>query len=355
MAILSQARPGRDACCSCGFCMQGCRTGAMYSTAAAEIPPALETGRLDLRPNAVALRVLTSANGAAAETVEYVDTRDGAWQRQSAGIIILANNTIELPRLLLNSACTQHPAGLANGSGQVGRNFMAHPSAHCVGIFEEEMNPHEGFVLNHLCCLDFARTQPGLPFIRGFVMETSTSLPAGLASGLPGDYWGRRLKRLMRRYRRTAGLFTICEGLPSADNRVTGDPGRRDQWGLPQAHLHYDWHDNDVRLMGWAADKSAEVLRAAGTTEVIRQPQVQVHMMGTARMGRDPGSSVADSAGRTHEVDNLYLAGGALFPTGAAVNPTLTILALAWRTAEAVARRVGATIGSVSIAGERGS
>lgn len=342
VAILSRARPGREACCSCGFCVQGCRTGAMYSTATAEIPAALATRRLDLRPNAVALRVLTSADGTSAEAVEYVDTRDGTLRRQPAEVVVVATNTLEVPRLLLNSASPAHPNGLANDSDQVGRHFMAHPGAHCQGVFDHDMNPFEGFVLNHVCCLDYADTRPGSGFIRGFVMESYTVLPGALAASLPGEFWGSRLKNFMRRYRRTAGLFTIGEGLPVAENRVTVEPDRRDRWGMPQGHLHYDWHENDLRLLAAARAKSIEVLRAAGATDVVPQPYAQVHMMGTARMGRDPSSSVADTSGRTHEVENLYVAGGALFPTGAAVNPTLTILALAWRTAEAVARHLGA-------------
>ena len=206
------------------------------------------------------------------------------------------------------------------------------------------MKPFEGFVLNHLCCLDFAHTQPDQPFIRGFVMESYTNLPLGRAASLPENPWGAPLRQLMRQYRRTAGLFTICEGLPTPDNRVTVDPERRDQWGRPCLHLHYDWHPNDEQLLAAARNRSVEVLRAAGATEVVPQPYAQVHMMGTARMGADPAASVVDTTGRTHEVDNLYIAGGALFPTGAAVNPTLTILALAWRTAETVAARLGASI-----------
>jgi choline dehydrogenase-like flavoprotein len=314
----------------------------MYSTGTAEIPAALATGRLDLRPNAVALRVLTSADGARAEVVEYVDMRDGILRRQPAEVVVIASNTLEVPRLLLNSASPAHPNGLANGSDQVGRHFMAHPGAHCRGVFDHDMNPFEGFVLNHVCCLDYAYTRPGSGFIRGFVMESFTVLPVALATSLPGDFWGSRLKNFMRGYRRTAGLFTIGEGLPVAENRVTVEPDRRDRWGMPQGHLHYDWHENDRRLLAAARAKSTEVLRAAGATDVVPLSYAQVHMMGTARMGRDPASSVVDTYGRTHEVENLYVAGGPLFPTGAAVNPTLTILALAWRTAEAVARQLGA-------------
>jgi len=171
-------------------------------------------------------------------------------------------------------------------------------------------------------------------------MESFTVLPVAFATSLPGEFWGSRLKNFMRRCRRTAGLFTIGEGLPVAENRVTVEPDCRDRWGMPQGHLHYDWHENDLRLLAAARAKSIEVLQAAGATDVAPQSYAQVHMMGTARMGRDPASSVVDTSGRTHEVENLYIAGGAVFPTGGAVNPTLTILALAWRTAEAVVRHL---------------
>src|SRR5579884_297028 len=340
VAIASRPLPNREACCYCGFCLQGCRTGAMYSPLTAEFPAALATGRVQLRPQAVALRILTTPDGTAAQAVQYGYQPDGSLHLQPAKVVVLANNTIKIPRLLLNSRSAAHPNGLANSSDQVGRNLMAHPGVHCWGRFDEEMNPFEGFVLNHLCCLEYAQTQPGLPFIRGFVMETYTGLPGSIAAGLAPDLWGAALKRIMRDYRKLAGLFTICEGIPSPTNRVTCLPDRRDAWGMPRALIHYDWHSNDVRLMDWAAAKAVEVLYAAGAREVLRQPPCQVHMMGTARMGDDPSCSVTNSFGQTHDVPNLYLAGGALFPTGSCLNPTLTLLALAWRTAEHIQARL---------------
>jgi choline dehydrogenase-like flavoprotein len=348
MAIASRPLPGREACCYCGFCIQGCRTGAMYSSATAELPAALATGRVDLRPDSPVLRVLTSADGTRAAAVEYAHRPDGTRHVQPASAIIVAANTLEVPRLLLNSASPRHPRGLANGSDQVGRNFMAHPGAQCWGVFDEPMNPWESFVLNHLCCLDYAQTRPDVPYVRGFAMETLTVLPVGMATGAVAGRWGAALTGFMRQYPHTAGLFTIGEGVPTPTNRVTVEPERPDEWGLPGGHLHYDWHPNDVRLVDAAAAKSLEVLRAAGAREAFRQPPSQVHMMGTARMGDDPRCAVANSWGETHDVAGLYVAGGALFPTGSSVNPTLTILALAWRTAEDVARRQGKALQSAA-------
>lgn len=344
MAIASQPRPNREACCYCGHCIQGCRTGAMYSSATAELPWALATGRLDLRPESVALRVDTSADGTRAEAVEYVHRPSGRRGRQPAEIVIVASNPIETPRLLLNSASATHPNGLANSSDQLGRHYMCHPGTYNMGVFPQEMRPWEGFVLNHLCCLDHAQTRPAQPFIRGYVMETQVGLPVGIATGMLHDYWGAEHKALMRDYPHMAGLFTICEGVPMPTNRVTVLPDLRDAWGQPRAHLHYDWHSNDVRLLDAACAQSVAVLEAAGARRVIRQPYVQVHSMGTARMGDEPSASVTNADGQTHDVANLYIAGGALFPTGSSVNPTLTILALAWRTAECIAARFGAAL-----------
>ena len=344
VAIASRPLPNREPCCYCGFCIQGCRTGAMYSPATAELPWALATGRVQLRPEAVVLRVLTSDDGTVATAVEYGCRRDGSLRRQPAEVIVVANNPIETPRLLFNSRSAAHPNGLANSSDQLGRHFMCHPGAYTWGVFDEDLRPYEGFVLNHLCCLDFAQTRPEHPFIRGFVMETLTSLPVGLATAALAAYWGAEHKALMRRYRQIAGLFTIGEGIPMPTNRVTCQSDARDEWGMPRAHLHYDWHQNDVRLLDRAFEQSAAVLRAAGAQRIICQPPTQVHMMGTARMGSDPRTSVTNAVGQTHDVPNLYVAGGALFPTGSSVNPTLTILALAWRTAEHIACRFGRTL-----------
>lgn len=341
MAIASRPLPGRDACCGCGFCIQGCRSGAMYSTAVAELPAALATGHAQLRAECEALRVTTTSDGTSVEAVEYVQRTDGSRHLQPARVVVVANNTIEVPRLLLNSRTAAHPRGLANSSDQVGRHLMSHPGAQGWGVFPEPMNPWEGFVLNHLCSLDCAQTMADQPFIRGCAFETLTSLPVGMATGAAATFWGGPLVELMRDYSRLAGLFTICEGVPTPTNRVTVNPNAPDRWGQPRAHIHYDWHSNDVRLMDWAATKSLEILRAAGATRTFRQPPAQVHMMGTARIGADAATSVANSYGQTHDVPNLYVAGGALFPTGSSVNPTLTILALAWRTAEQLAARFG--------------
>ncbi|HEX6511782.1 MAG TPA: GMC family oxidoreductase N-terminal domain-containing protein, partial [Chloroflexota bacterium] len=199
MAILSQPAARREACCACGFCIQGCRTGAMYSTAVAEVPHALATGRAELRAESVALRVLTSSDGTRAEAVEYGTRAENSRHVQPAKVIVVANNVIETPRLLLNSASAKHPQGLANSSGQLGRNFMSHPGVYCWGVFGQDMKPWEGFVLNHLCCLDLAQTRPGQPYIRGFAMETLTGLPVGISTGLPAELWGVEHKALMRR------------------------------------------------------------------------------------------------------------------------------------------------------------
>jgi choline dehydrogenase-like flavoprotein len=201
------------------------------------------------------------------------------------------------------------------------------------------MNPWEGFLINHVCSLDYAQTRPEQPFIRGFAMESMTGLPVNVATVIAAEHWGADLKRLMRAYPRMAGLFTVCEGLPVASNRVTVPDSSAGRGAEPPVRVHYDWHPNDLRLIDFAAAKSADVLRAAGAVELVRQPPSQLHLLGTARMGSDPAVSVTDGWGRTHDVANLYLAGGAVFPTGSSVNPTLTVQALAWRTAEHIARR----------------
>jgi choline dehydrogenase-like flavoprotein len=256
---------------------------------------------------------------------------------QPATYVVVAANPIETPRLLLNSASKTHPNGLANSSDQLGRNLTTHPGAGAWGMFEHDMNPWEGFLINHISCLDYAQTRQEHDFVRGFVMESMTALPVNLVSVIAAGLWGADLKRWMRSYARLGGLFTCCEGLPVASNRVTLDHSSLDRFGLPRGRIHYDWHANDLRLIEQAGATSERVLRAAGAVEVFRQPPSQLHMSGTARMGRDPATSVTDAFGRSHDVPNLFVAGGSLFPTASSVNPTLTILALAWRTAQHIA------------------
>lgn len=347
VAILPQSWLGREACNGCGYCIQGCHNGAMYSSLA-ELPAALESGHFHLRTRVKVTRLLLDPSGRRVQALALVDLSTGERHLCPVELVVVAANPIETARLLLASAHPRHPLGLANQSGLVGRCLTVHPGPHVWGVFPEIVEPEAGFVLNHLACFEFSRATDSDPYRRGFILESLTGLPAGVATGPLAALWGEPLMAAMRRYRHMAGLFVLCEGLPQRQNGVYLLDSAPDPFRLPPLRVHYDWHPNDLAMIARAQAVASSVLKAAGAATLYLQTPVQVHMMGTARMGRDPADSVADSTGRTHTVENLYLAGGSLFPTGSSVNPTLTILALAWRTAEAIAHAAGVKPGRLS-------
>ena len=186
----------------------------------------------------------------------------------------------------------------------------------------------------------FYETDPARDAVRGYTLQAVRShgpLTTALGGfGVPVG-WGRgHHARFDEVFGRTAGLAIVAEDLPEEHNRVALDPTRRDADGLPLTTLHYALSENSRRLLDHGYERAEEVLREAGAREVVNNwmpDQSGFHLMGTARMGTDPGSSVVDGYGRAHDVDNLFVVDGATFVTAAAVNPTPTIQALALRTA----------------------
>jgi len=345
LAILSRPYRGRPACTNKGFCSgYGCTVGAKSSTLEALLPRALATGRCDLRPHALASRVELDARGRA-RAVVYRDA-DGTEQRQTARLVILAAGGVETPRLLLMSATAGHPDGLANGSGLVGANFMQHaPATTVVATFPEPLDGHKGASPTR-ACHDFYPSDSRRGFIRGgyFHPRAHGGDPIELAlRPIHGATWGRAHKDSMRRsWRHYLYSHVTGESLPVETNRVDLDPVARDRFGLPVARITHTAHPNDVRLSAFIAERSAEVFRAAGATEVlVPSPEVRKlhnHQMGTCRMGDDPARSVVDRWCRSHEVPGLYVVDASVFVTSGGLNPALTIQANAFRIADHVAR-----------------
>ncbi len=337
IAINSADRDGRPACQQLGFCNQGCMISAKWSTLVSDIPKAEATGRLELRTQATAVRIEHDATGHVSAVI-YADAK-GAIHRQRAHRVVLAANAIETPRLLLLSESNRHPRGLANGSGQVGRNYMRHLAALTYAAMPQPVNMHRG-VVTPGTVFDEARHDPGRGFAGGYLMEAASMAPVSLALLLDPGGWGRDYAAFFERYDHLAGMLMNGEELPVADNRITLDEKIRDARGLPVARVHVDEHPQSAAMLAHFNDRSAALYRAVGATDVRHgRPPSAAHNMGTARMGRDPANSVVDADQRAHEVPGLYIADGSVFPTSTSVNPTLTIVALAMRLADHLAAR----------------
>lgn len=343
VAILSASRGDRPHCIYRGFCLQGCKVGAKASTLITHIPDAIRHGA-EIRALSMASRVVLRSDGKA-DGVLYFD-RDGKEHFQRARAVIVAGYAIETPRLLLNSACRGHEHGLANSSGTVGKYLMAQAGNVVAGRFDELIRLYKAPPA-HALTEEFYETDKRHDFARGFAIQTVGPLPVAFAKQMitAMGAWGWGLRRVMMDYNHWATLGVLGEILPWEDNRVELAE-EKDQYGLRVAHVTFNLHDNDKKLIDFAKNKVEEVMRAAGATEVVQESRF-AHLVGAARMGSNPATSVVDKFGRTHDISNLFICDGSILPTQGSANPGLTIQALAARTADYLIKH-GETIFSSS-------
>ncbi len=340
MAINSRERDGRSSCKQLGFCFQGCKMGAKWSTLYAEIPKAEATGKLDLRPESHVLQIQHDKAGKA-NGVLYAD-KDGNQHVQKARVVCVAGNSIETPRLLLNSASSQFSDGLANSSGQVGRNYMRHMTGSVYATFDKPVNMHRGTTMAGIIT-DESRHDPSRGFVGGYEMETlSLGLPFMAAFLNPGD-WGPDFASAMDAYNHMAGMWLVGEDMPQESNRISLHASEKDQYGLPAPNVHFDDHPNDVAMREHAFTQGSAVYEAAGAKRTIRTPPYpSTHNLGTCRMSAKAKDGVCNKWGQTHDIGNLFISDGSQFTTGGAENPTLTIVTLAIRQAEHIAGQMSA-------------
>ena len=341
-AIATRDYGGRPQTRHHGFVQQyGDPTGALATAMNTMLPPALETGRVEIRPNAYVTEVLLDRRGRA-QGVVYID-ENGQEASQFADHIVLACGAMETARLLLLSTSASFPDGLANSSGLVGRNLTLHEYTFAIGLFDDEP-------LN-----SWAASYEGVPTSfqfyendeqRGHVLGALLSC-SGLGHPINFTYpgrptWGIAAKDVDRQYfSHSMKVGVLVQDLPQESNRVDLDPEAVDAWDIPVLRVTHRAHPNDLALGNWMVDRAAELLDAAGAAKVMpvyidRITGNCAHQHGTARMGDDPTTSVINRWCRAHDVPNLSIFDGSGFPTSTGVNPTLTIMANAWRCAEAL-------------------
>jgi choline dehydrogenase-like flavoprotein len=335
MAINSRPRDGRSSCWQMGFCFQGCKSGAKWSTLYTEIPKAEATGKLEVRPESMALQIQHNDKGKVTGVL-YAD-KDGAHHFQKARVVCVACNSIESPRLLLNSASSTYQHGLANSSGQVGRNYMRHTTGSVFGIFKEPVHFYRGTVMAGII-QDEAELNTKRGFTGGFEFETiSLGLPFTAAFLNPGA-WGRDYTRQLEQYPNMAAMWIVGEDMPQETNAVTLHPTEKDTWGLPIPNVHYDDHENDIAMRNYAFERGAALYDAVGAVQTVKVPPYpSTHNLGTCRMSQSPRDGVCNKHGQTHDIKNLFISDGSQYTTSAAENPTLTIVTLAIRQADYIA------------------
>jgi choline dehydrogenase-like flavoprotein len=335
MAINSQPRDGRGSCQQIGFCFQGCKSGAKWSTLYTEIPKGEATGNLEVRPNSMAIKIEHDTSGKVTGVV-YADA-EGKQQRQKARVVAVAGNSIESPRLLLNSASSMFPDGLANSSGQVGRNYMRHMTGSVYAVFDKSVHMYRGTTMAGII-RDEARNDPARGFFGGYEMETLSLGVPFMAAFLKPGAWGRTFTSAMEQYPQMAGMWLVGEDLPQETNRVTLDPKAKDAHGIPVASVHYDDHPNDVAMRNHAYKQGSAVYRSIGATATFPTvPYPSTHNMGTNRMSAKARDGVVNKFGQSHDIKNLFVSDGSQFTSSAACNPTLTIVSLAIRQADHIA------------------
>ncbi|MBO0902227.1 GMC family oxidoreductase [Jiella sonneratiae] len=336
-ASLSAPRGEAHPCVYRGFCKIGCATNAKQSMLVTFVSKALKHGA-EIRDLAMVGRIEVGPDGRATG-VHY--HREGEWRFQKARNVVVSGYSIETPRLLLNSACPAHPDGLANSSGLVGKNLMVHVNDAVWGIMEEEIRWYKG-PPSLAVCEHWNYEDEGKDFDGGYAFMSQGPLPTDFATSLVSNegVFGHELRKWMSHYNHMAGLKMVGETMPQETNRVELSD-ETDALGLPIPKVSFSYCENDRKMAKHAERFQGEMLRAAGAKSLYHTSST-AHLMGGCRMGDDPASSVVDAAGRSFDIDNLFVCDGSLFPTAGGVNPSMTIVANSLRIADriiAMARR----------------
>jgi len=331
---------GRPGTVQDGFSMQGDRSRSKWSSLVSEIPKALATRNLELRTRSQVVQITLGSDGCA-NGVIYADS-DGRLHRQRARFVAVAGNAIETPRLLLMSATARHSDGLANSSGEVGRNYTHHANGVLYAEFADEVHMYRGEQMAGIVG-DESRHDPSRGFVGGYNLEMVGQGLSAFSMFIKPGGWGRDFAAQMEAYTRTAAAWILGEDLPRSTNRVTLSAHLRDQFGLPAPEVHSDDHPNDVAMVEHGYAQAEKLYLAVGALRTTRAPAFTAgHNMGTTRMSADPARGVVNSFGQAHDIPNLFVSDGSVFTTSAAANPTLTIVALVYRQAEFILAELAA-------------
>jgi gluconate 2-dehydrogenase alpha chain len=356
-AITSQTYHGRPACSYCSFCQAfGCFIGAKSSILVTKLPEADQSGNFKLITGATCYRVNSDNSGRATGVSYYGPDRSD--NTIEADIVILSPFIYDNTRLLLLSKTEKFPNGLANSSGHVGKHIMAHIGARVfAGYDDRHVNIFMGPSAQRHSLDDYNADNfdhSGLNFIRGAQISVAPAAleagPIGTAMDLPPPpgtkRWGASYRDFLAKYyTRYAGFTAQTENLPYADQTIDLDPNVRDAWGMPAPRITYDWRrPNERARIEFLFGKLEEIARATGASKMWRSGTSPgspgAHHEGGTRMGSDPATSVVNRYGQTWDVPNLFVIGSSTFPTmGAGFNPTLTIQALAYMSADAIVNR----------------
>jgi len=341
-AVNTRVHSGRAACHYCGPCHRGCITRSYFSSVNATLPAAQKTGRMTLRPYSVVHSLIFDPQARRVTGVRVIDGQMRQALEFQGKIVFLCAGTLESARILLNSATPEFSSGLANSSGQLGKNLMDHIMG----------GGAEGIIPGNVDRVQFGNRPNGTyvprfknisrqekDFVRGYGYQGGGSRD-GWTRGIAESGFGVSLKNSLRDYGPwKMNLHGFGECLPRPDNYVELDEEKVDAWGIPTLKIHCSFGENEKALLNDMAIEAAEMLAVAGAVQIRTMradnpPGLAIHEMGTARMGRDPKTSVLNAQNQAHDVKNLFLTDGACMASSSCVNPSLTYMALTARACD---------------------
>ena len=339
---------GRAACirnrnCS-GF---ACPVDAKNGTQNTVIPVAMKTGNCQVKTRCMVAEIMVDDRGRA-KGVKYFDENNKG-HVQTADLVVISGSAIETARLLLNSKSKLHPGGAGNNNDWVGRNLHGHAYTGAMGLFDFDILDLSGPGATMAIC-DFNHHNPGL--VGGGMLCTEfAQMPYTFSIVRPPDesLWGKEHKDFQRKYfYRVGRLHGPVQEIPIFESRVTVDPAVKDYWGIPVAALSGSRHPLDRENCLFVSSQAEAILKKAGAFKIwtkgipgpgkATSPSAGSHQAGTCRMGNDPGTSVVNAFGQVHQIDNLFVADGSVLVTSGGFNPVLTIMAVAYRTGEYIAK-----------------
>ena len=360
-AVLTRPLGQRRPCFYATPCGRGCSIGAAFQTTTSFLPMALATGRLTIVTGAMVFEVLLDQRGRAAGVV-FICTAHRAEDNASGRTVVPAASAGETARILLNSKSPRFPDGAANSSGQVGRNLMdtvgAAMGAQFPALENRPVYNEDGAMGMHLYIpfwLYREQARGELDFARGYHYElgadgrTLPNMGIGNIANFAGSH-GAQLKADMRRYYGSFMHF-VCRGemIPNPDSYCEIDPGVTDRWGIPVLRFHFAWSEQELNMVRHFQRTTKALIERLGgrlqwgdtaAEDAISKGGQIIHEVGTTRMGDDPEHSVTNGYGQCWDIDNLFVADGGVFASKAHKNPTLTIMALAWRSSDHLAERL---------------
>jgi choline dehydrogenase-like flavoprotein len=341
-AVLTRVHNGRAACHYCGICHRGCITGSYFSSLSSTLPAAKKTGRLTIRPYSVVHSLIFDPSTRKVSGVRVIDAQSKSAMEFKGKVVFLCASTLESTRIMLNSATAEFPNGLGNSSGELGHNLIDHHMG----------SGATGVMPGHADKMPFGNRPNGIyiPRFRNVKTKQKDFLRGyGYQGGGTREGWNRaqhmagfgaEFKKEISQpgpWMMSIGGFGEC--LPYHSNYVEIDKEQVDAWGIPNLRIHYEWGENERAMSRDIANQAAEMLAAAGARQIsisntMTTPGLAIHELGTARMGRDPKTSVLNAYNQAHDVKNLFMTDGACMASSSCVNPSLTYMAITARACD---------------------